>query len=132
MMRISKHVNVEITFKGHSRSLTSRSLLLSSRKLIGFEPNRSDATMKWRETWQSASVVYRALVVDPASDNLGFDLPTYSFVWTGSMCSYSAQVEAVVSKQCQCRQLHGIESCPLMNFADDNTVRLHAHAKVIM
>ena len=86
-----------------------------------------DVTSRWREDWQSATVVNSTLVVDPTIRLPGFDLHRRQWsllnrFWTGQCHSNACHKKwgFTDNELCDCGEIqtmsHIVNSCPLTKF----------------
>ena len=95
----------------------------------------NDVTSRWREDWQSATVVNSTLVVDPTIRLPGFDLHRRQWsllnrLWTGQgHCNACHKKWGFTDNElCDCGEIqtmsHIVNSCSLTKF-DGGLLRLH-------
>jgi len=112
-------------------------LCLESRKPLWRELQTIDVRSRWREDWQSATVVNSILVVDPTIRLPGFDLHRRQWsllnrFWTGhGHCNaWHKKWGFTDNELCDCGEIqttsHIVNSCPLTKY--DGGI-MHAYMK---
>jgi len=110
-------------------------LRLESRKPLWRDLQIIDVTSRWREDWQSATVVNSTLVVDPTIRLPGFDLHRRQWSLLNRFRTGQGHYNACHKKWgftdnelCDCGETqtmsHIVNSCPLTKF-DGGLLRLH-------
>jgi len=110
-------------------------LRLESRKPLWKDLQTIDVISRWREDWQSATMVNSTLVVDPTIRLSGFDLHRRQWsllnrLWTGQgHCNACHKKWGFTDNElCDCGEIqtmsHIVNSCSLTKF-DGGLLRLH-------
>ena len=110
-------------------------LHLESRKPLWRDLQSIDVTNRWREDWQSATVVNSTLVVDPTIRLPGFDLNRRQWSLLNRFRTGQGHCNAchkkwgfIDNELCDCGEIqtmsHIVNSCPLTKF-DGGLLRLH-------
>ena len=110
-------------------------LRLKSRKPLWRDPETIDVTSRWRDDWQSATVVNSSLVENPTIRLPGFDLHRRQWSLLNRFRTGQGHCNAcrqkwgfTNNKLCDCGKTqtmsHIVNSCPLTKF-DGGLLRLH-------